>query len=377
MTITIKIDTKQTKKQGHPIILYIYVSKTDKMTKYTGYYSTADNWDFEKEESKRTHPLFIAIMDYLLEKRRIILNISNSRKRYTAEQIKNQLLKNSTSLYDFWEERILEIENKGTQDSYRNTLSVFRAFRKEILFEDIDYNLLNSFKQSKKGTCSNNGINSYLKNIKAVYNEGIRRGLYKPDTFISPFSQVMERAEKTRDKYFTIEELRKIVSKKEKTKYDYYFLLSFYLGGLDFIDIASLKKEHIVGGRIKFERFKGGTNEIIDNFIFPEAYEIINYFNDGEYLTDIYKYSDVKTARGNFNKRYRKQLEHIGINSYFSSKTGRYSFINVGKELLLNRDVIMELTGHSRGDVHSIYEGKYSNKIKDEVHRKIIDAVVL
>ncbi|MCU7543333.1 site-specific integrase [Riemerella anatipestifer] len=377
MTITIKIDTKQTKKQGHPIILYIYVSKTDKMTKYTGYYSTADNWDFEKEEPKRTHPLFVAIMDYLLEKRRIILNILNSRKRYTAEQIKNQLLKNSTSLYDFWEERILEIENKGTQDSYRNTLSVFRAFRKEILFEDIDYNLLNSFKQFKKGTCSNNGINSYLKNIKAVYNEGIRRGLYKPDTFISPFSQVMERAEKTRDKYFTIEELRKIVSKKEKTKYDYYFLLSFYLGGLDFIDIASLKKEHIVGGRIKFERFKGGTNEIIDNFIFPEAYEIINYFNDGEYLTDIYKYSDVKTTRGNFNKRYRKQLEHIGINSYFSSKTARYSFINVGKELLLNRDVIMELTGHSRGDVHSIYEGKYSNKIKDEVHRKIIDAVVL
>ncbi|MEE3724481.1 site-specific integrase [Riemerella anatipestifer] len=377
MTITIKIDTKQTKKQGHPIILYIYVSKTDKMTKYTGYYSTADNWDFEKEEPKRTHPLFVAIMDYLLEKRRIILNILNSRKRYTAEQIKNQLLKNSTSLYDFWEERILEIENKGTQDSYRNTLSVFRAFRKEILFEDIDYNLLNSFKQFKKGTCSNNGINSYLKNIKAVYNEGIRRGLYKPDTFISPFSQVMERAEKTRDKYFTIEELRKIVSKKEKTKYDYYFLLSFYLGGLDFIDIASLKKEHIVGGRVKFERFKGGTNEIIDNFIFPEAYEIINYFNDGEYLTDIYKYSDVKTARGNFNKRYRKQLEHIGINSYFSSKTARYSFINVGKELLLNRDVIMELTGHSRGDVHSIYEGKYSNKIKDEVHRKIIDEVVL
>lgn len=244
------------------------------------------------------------------------------------------------------------------------------------MFEDIDYNLLNSFKQFKKETCSNNGINSYLKNIKAVYNEGIRRGLYKPDTFISPFSKVMERADKTRDKYFTIDELRKIARKKEKTKYDHYFLLSFYLGGVDFIDIASLKKEHIVSGRIKFQRFKGGTNEIIDNFIFPEANEIINYFNDDEYLTDIHKYSDVKTARGNFNKRYRTQLEQMGISSYFSSKTARYSFINVGKELLLNRDVIMELTGHARGDVHSIYEGKFSDKIKDEAHRKIIDAIL-
>ena len=36
----------------------------------------------------------------------------------------------------------------------------------------------------------------------------------------------------------------------------------------------------------------------------------------------------------------------------------------------------MELTGHSRGDVHSIYEsGFFLNKIKDEVHREILDAV--
>lgn len=81
MTITIKIDTKQTKKKGPPIVLYIYVSKTDKMTKYTGYYSTVEHWDFEKEEPKRTHPHFVAIMDYLLEKRRGILNLINSRKK--------------------------------------------------------------------------------------------------------------------------------------------------------------------------------------------------------------------------------------------------------------------------------------------------------
>ena len=76
-----------------------------------------------------------------------------------------------------------------------------------------------------------------------------------------------------------------------------------------------------------------------------------------------------------FMENFRNYLSKIGITSYFSSKSARYTFINIGKELLLNRDVLMELTGHARGDVHSIYEGKFPNHIKDEVHRKIIDAV--
>ena len=48
-------------------------------------------------------------------------------------------------------------------------------------------------------------------------------------------------------------------------------------------------------------------------------------------------------------KRYRKQLQEQGVSSYVSSKSARYTFINIGKELLLNREILMELTGHSRG----------------------------
>lgn len=377
MTITLKLDKSFKKKKGHPLVLYIYVSKTDKLLKFTGYYGTDENWNMEKDEPLPIHPRYVEIMDFLLEKRRIIHNISSSRKRYTTEQIKNQILKNSESLYDFWEERISEIKNQGTKDIYKSTLSVFREYRKNVLFEDVDYNFLNGFKQFKKSTCSSGGINSYLKNIKAVYNEGIRRGMYKPDTFISPFSKIMEPSEPTMDKYFTIDEVKIITKKEVKTKYDCYFLLQFFLGGLDFVDIASIKKKlHIIGNRVKFHRFKGNTNELINNFIFPEAWEIINYFNDDEYLTDIYKFSKIDTVRGNYNRRYRNELESIGITSYFSSKTARYTFINIGKELGLNRDVVMELTGHARNDVHSIYEGRFSDKIKDEVHRKIIEAVL-
>lgn len=188
----------------------------------------------------------------------------------------------------------------------------------------------------------------------------------------------MEKSERTKDKYFVISEVQKIYHKPTKTKYDNYFLLCFFLGGLDFIDIANIKKEHIKRGRIQFTRFKGNTREIINNFIFPEAQRILDQFaNDSEFLTDIYQYKDFASCRNNYLKRYRNEIEALGITSYFSSKTPRYSFIHIGsRELYQNRDIIKELVGHSQNDITSIYEGKFPDKIKDEVHRKIIDSVI-
>ncbi len=374
MKINLKLDTKQHKKQGHPLVLSVYVSKTDRKYRYTGFFATAEQWDLKKEEPKKNHPLYIGIMSFILEIKGKINDLINSRQRLTAEQILNKLFRVSESFYDFWEERISEIKNDGTKAAYRISLNEFRKFRNDLAFNEIDYNFLTSFKNWKKNTCSNNGINTYLKNIRAVYNEAVRRGVYMPDSFVSPFYKIMERAEKTKDKYLTLEEIRLIAKNPNKTKYDNYFLLCFLLGGADFIDIAKLKHSDILRGRIRFRRNKGGTNEIIDNKIFPETEEILNYFGEKEFLTDIYKFS-LKTCRDNYIKRYRKQLQEQGVSSYVSSKSARYTFINIGKELLLNREILMELTGHSRGDVHSIYEGKFSNQIKDEVHEKIIKAV--
>ena len=124
---------------------------------------------------------------------------------------------------------------------------------------------------------------------------------------------------------------------------------------------TSLKYKHINNNRAEFNRFKKGrTNEFnCKPYLFPIHDNVKNYHD----------------FRNNYSKVFRSYLAQIGITEYFTSKSARYSFINIGKQLQLNRDVLMELTGHSRGDVHSIYESGFSNEIKDEVHRKILDAV--
>lgn len=378
MKVEIKLNTSKAKKQGFPIIISIYNNKNDRKYPFTGYYSSLEDWDFEKQEPKSSHYLYYGIMDYLFEKRKLINKLSNSRRLMSAENIENYLLGKSESLYSFWATRIEEMRSsgqKGNAEFYDNILKIFQQFKKDILFEDLNYNLLTQFKIYKSKTCVNNTINNYLRGIRAIYNEAVKRGVFVPESHVSPFYGIMPKLEPTKDKYFSAEEMRLIYHSEKKHRFYKLFMLCFYLGGLDFIDAASIKKSHVQNGRIKFNRFKGGTSEQINNFIFPEAREILDEFDDGsEFLTPIHNFS-YKTYRKSYIEDYRKWLVKIGVTSYYTSKTPRYSFINIGKQLLLNRDVIMELTGHARGDVHSVYEGGFPNHVKDEVHRQIIDEI--
>ncbi|HBR10683.1 MAG TPA: hypothetical protein DD740_00435 [Chryseobacterium sp.] len=139
-------------------------------------------------------------------------------------------------------------------------------------------------------------MNVYFKAIQAIYNEALKRGIFKPTSFVSPFTGIKEKATPTKDKYLTLEEMKIITAKEVDHDYYRYFMLCFYLGGLDFVDIANIKKSHIRNGHIKFTRFKGGTDEIIDNRIFPEAQKILDYFHDpkNDHLTRYYKSSFIE-----------------------------------------------------------------------------------
>lgn len=380
MTIKIKLDTAQIKKEGHPLILYIYVSDKDKSKSYTGYYSTADMWDFDKEEPKKNHPLRIGIMNFILETKLKINKILNLNKKLTSKQIYDKIYGKDDDFIWFWDNYIKELRENGRDgnaDFNKGNFDQVKKFKSEIKFSEIDYNFLTKFKNLKRKTCNSGGINVYLRAMRTVYNEGIKRGVYVPETFVSPFAGIMEKPTATKNKNLTLSEMKLIFSKDINHKYYDYFSAMFLIGGVDFIDIANLKKEHIVNGRLRFERFKGGTHEIVDNKIFPELQVILDkYESASDYLFPIHQYS-YKKYRDSFSIGFRKILNDIGVGSYFSSKSARYTFINIAKELEVNREVVKELIGHNRkSDMLSVYEGSFTNKTKDEVHRAIIDAVL-
>lgn len=388
MIITINLDLNSTTRNGHPIFLNIFVSKTDRLYPRLKLYSFVEHWDFDKEAPKKDHPQYSAVIDKILDYKFKINKLQKSGVKRTANQIKNYLFGNDGDVYAFWEQRIAEekkkleniskpIKTAGNAAVYQFNLNVWKDYKSSLSFNEITYDFIAKFKLEKSATCTAGGINTYITKLKAIYNEAVRRGVYISEGNY-PFVKVMEKQKPTKDKHLTIEEMKVIIKNPSNSIYYKYFLLCFYLGGLDFIDLASLKKSDIKFGRIKKMRSKGNTREIINNKIFPEAQKILDFFEDpeSEYVLPIHNFSYVN-YRHNYTNRIKNIISDMKIYSYVDSKTPRYSFIHIGSmELYQNRDIIKELVGHAQRDTLSIYEGKFPLHIKDEVHRKIIDAVI-
>jgi len=388
MKVNITLDQSKLRQNGHPIVINIFVTKSDRCYPAIKLYSFAEHWDFEREEPKKSHPQYFLVYDKVSDFKIKIHKLQKSNLKRSSNQIKNYLFGNDGDIYAFWQQRIAEekkkLENKnkaikttGNAGVYEAALNVWKNYKSILSYDEITYDFLTKFKIEKSSSCKASGINSYLKTIRAIYNEAIRRGMYTNEGNY-PFNKIMEKEMPTKDKYLTISEMQILVKNPVNHVYYKYFLLCFYLGGLDFIDIASLKKSDIKFGRVKKVREKGNTREVINNRIFPEAQKIIDFFHDeeSEYILPIYKYN-YADYRKNYVARMKPIFSKIKIFTHVDSKSPRYSFIHIGSmELYQNRDIIKELVGHAQRDTLSIYEGKFPVKIKDEVHRKIIDAVI-
>lgn len=388
MKVDINLDQNRLRKLGHPITISIFISKTDKCYPTTNLYSFPEHWDFDRQEPKKSHPQYSAIIGKILDYKLKINKLQKSNLKRTAVQVKNYMFGKDGDVYAFWEQRIAEekkklenkkkpIDTKGNAGVYQNILNVWKDYKSFLSYDEITYDFLTKFKIEKSATCTAGGINTYITKLRAIYNEAIRRGLYSPEGNY-PFTKIMQKEAPTRDKHLTIAEMQILINNPKSSPYYKYFLLCFYLGGLDFIDIASLRKSDIKFGRINKVRSKGNTREVINNRIFPEAQKIMDFFYDPEsdYVVPIHKYNYVD-YRHNYVSRIKPMFAEMGIFSHVDSKSPRYSFIHIGSmELYQNRDIIKELVGHAQRDTLSIYEGKFPVKIKDEVHRNIIDAVV-
>ena len=401
---------KETPK-GFPVKLYISEGKTKKI-KYLHLkiYSSKKHWNNKSNEPKKTHPDYWEVLNIINQwkhKYPPIIMKANQNK-WSLEKTFNQLNDNYSELLfsKFWDNLNLEFHKKGLAKhrTYKIHFDIFNKYNSNVSFDDINYHFLCQFRdfklydngknfvasqeeKEKIKLCSPSGIHSILRSVRAVYNEAVNREVYEPKQYRSPFKGVFPKLSKTPNKSLDIQMLSKIYHTKPELStqskiggyyhYRNYFIACFGLGGLDFIDIANLRHDkHIIKERLVFQRFKQGeTKETISNYIFPEIWEILNQYDCKPYLFPIYEAKNYNNFRNSYIQRFRLCLAQIGITEYFSSKSARYSFINIGKQLQLNREVLMELTGHSRGDVHSIYESGFSNEIKDEVHRKILDAV--
>lgn len=281
-----------------------------------------------------------------------------------------------------------QLRRIGNARSYDWIIQVIKRYLKgkDIRLEELTYDFLKKFEfyyLSKEGN-SKNGLAVYMRTIRAVYNKAIKDGLIGQEHY--PFRLYKIKTEPTQKRAIDFQSLKAIEllefpedSSLFHTKN--YFLLSFYLMGISFTDLAHLTKKDITDGRISFSRQK--TSRKYDMAITDKAKTIIDYYLNkfpmSEYILPIISESDairqykqVQEARKRFNMRLKKIAKLCGIEKKLTSYVSRHSFATLAKNKGIPITAISEMLGHESVKTTQVYLDSLPSDMIDKYHRDIL-----
>lgn len=371
----IKLDGRKNvlNDEGYPIVFYLTKDTKEKLIR-TGYRALKKDWDNKNALPRRTHPDYSNLLDYLIQKKLTLLKLIDLSKKeavnfHTAEKMLTQ--------YDSDLFYVEGLKVKGSR-TYRIALESFNKYYPDYTFSMINRQTAIDYMETlmslpvRGRPRSPNGVISYMGTLTAIWNK-----LGKPD---NPFSGVAPKPRKTASKAMTDKDMLSIINnpykRHENSKgggtwnYLNYFMLCFYLGGIDLGDLVNLKRENIVDGRIEFNRTKGGTDVFVSNKIFPQAQKILDIYSGGEYLIPMeMKYDNYIP---NMSRRFKPIQDRLGLTRKPYSKSPRYTFITRAQNLLVDERIVVSLVGHSQNTMHSVYKDEFPKHIRDEAHLRII-----
>lgn len=393
ITLKTYLDTRRQKANGsYPIKIRVTQNGKDFLVS-TGISCLEQNWDEDKisrgevgyqaKNTKLRNKLNIIDM-LLIDLERKGLSYSNVRLKQIIESELNGESKHSVMLLDLLEEYKSTKTKKNTIETFDQTRQKIEKSGMNTSIDDINVAWLNKF----HAFCINDGlaINStaiHLTNIRTIINYAIDNEL----TTNYPFRKYSIKKEKKTKSTLSIEEMklfRNFECEEHLNRYRDYFFLTFYLCGINLVDLVNLKE--IKKGRIEYHRAK--TNESYSIKVEPETMEILNKYKGNEFLININEtYADYRSFNSKLNKWLKKfgSVEYVGkkgkrrykpLFEEISIYTARRTWATIAAEIGIPDEVISQALGHdTTNPTTAIYINRNLQKI-DEANRKVIDAIV-
>jgi hypothetical protein len=402
MKIDFKIlKTKKETAEGFMVVLE--VAHQNKRKQKTICHCHLDHWDKKRKLIDPDHPdfdlLLPIIMDLKIKAKKMILQGVVDVEKAFVELFKEeagavlfndyaaQLISEMKTLANgYGKNKDLKSQNKvlGNLRVYENVNKQFENFVRNVALDGLEYKNLMAFRNYQLGIGnSKSTVHLYLRTVRSIYNKGVlHHKLFNSKPFEGVFANLKQRSFDNKKKYLDkkqIEILEKLDLKSQKQKYVDLFLLQFYFGGCDLIDLYYLKNAQLRRGRVIFERTKTNTGNRIDLKIHLKAQVLIDKYKcDGEWL---FGWAKEKAAYETFRRTFQRGLIYVqekiemelrpdGGN--IGAKVARHTFANIAKNLMIETDVIRELMGHERDDVDNYYKDKYPEVIRDKALFDII-----
>lgn len=396
-------DYRSEKPDGYPLVLKISHSK--KRIQKTICYCKLNQFSNENKMVNSRHPDYDFLAPMMME-----LKIKAKKIKLSGLTDVNQVMeelfrleKTDTDFIQFAADLMAEMSelaavydkqgnisarNKllGNVKVYANVMKRFKEMHRSCMISQMDYNLLMRFRNYHLGIGNQRAtVHLYLRTLRAIYNKCLLKyAIPDKKPFVGVFNGLKVKSYHNKKKYITKEAVQLLEGyfvAGETQKYIDLWLLQFYFGGCDLIDLYYLPKTHIRKNRIYFERSKTDTGLLIDLAIHDKAAARIEKFlqnNDSLFL--VVGRKDVKGYEG-YRRRYTKAIceaqKQLGIEvmpmgGNLGVKVARHAFANIAKNLLIDPDLIRELMGHERDSVDNYYKDKFPEMIRDEALFKIV-----
>lgn len=306
--------------------------------------------------------------------------------------IRSQIVKGRSEVFvlEYFDEAIELMKvagRRGNARVYRNTRGVVSNFlaEKDIPLPRISYQWLKQFEAWHLG--KGNSINSlsvYLRTIRALLNRAIKEGKLSKELYA--FEHYTIKQEETRKRAMTLEEFQAFRSFEPQTERQArakrYFLISFYMMGASFVDLAYLKVSNIHQGRIEYKRKKTGKlhsipiTSALDSLLFPEDMRREKY----EYILPIIKPERTSASADRQIreelKRVNKTLKEIGqlaqIKTPLTSYVSRHTYATLAKLKGVPTAVISEALGHKSEEITQVYLSTFDRETMDHFHEIVV-----
>lgn len=400
--IKLSLDTRRQKKDAsYPIILRLtHFRKTTSIS--LGQSVQKEFWDNKNEKIKRafngTSSVSKLNNQLLKEKTRAVDIINDLHEKdelnfLSILQLKSKIVKTASfeSFFEYSKDIVNELrhaERFGNSNTYYAVIKVLEKFTggNDIKFNEVNYDFLKRFESwhFSRGN-SVNGLSAYMRTIKAIFNKAIKSDVVSRDAY--PFTHYRIKTTPTEKRALDIGSIKSIMLLKlEETDslfhFRNYFLASYMLYGISFMDLAFLKVQNIIDNRIKFQRKK--TSKPYDINITPQLKEILSFYLKSKHKSDFIfpivkrdtfelQYKDVLWARKRYNKGLKVIAAKCNIEQRLTSYVSRHSFATQAMLQDVPLQAISAMLGHNRLSTTQIYLKSLPSEILDDYNKKLVE----
>ena len=373
----------------------------------TVYKIRSDEWDDQQSmvvtgRDIRRYGYVQLVRDLILHDMERIMRVESKlqsmRLDYSIDDVIYEFLNysNRYSLFKYMTEIIEKLRVNGkvrTSETYRAALNSFRHFlgqtewlsrMDDIILDCLDSSIMESYEAWLRGRgISPNTISFYNRILRAVYNRAVDNNIIEDKR---PFRHVYTGVGRTVKRALPLSDIKKIrtMNLSHMPTVDYardMFMLSFYLRGMSFVDMAFLRKTDLRHGYVTYQRRKTGQSLTIAWT--EEMQQILDKYppNPTCYLLPVIRNRVLnercayRNTGYNINRGLKKLARMTGLSQSLTLYCARHSWASVAKHKGIPIGVISQGLGHDSESTTRIYLASLDTTIVDKANSLIMSSI--